>query len=641
MEKIHRITSLLILSLTVAACDSFLDRQPDDQLTSENVFEREESTWEYLVNVYSFVLRYAEDGGYDKNSLAIPASDEASCAYTGNRSFALWTHNQLTPMTTHAGYRTGPYSDQYRGIREATFFMDNVGSCPELTPEEKSIWSAEARFLRAYYYTELLKWNGPVIFNGDETVDFNDPDLDKVDRSPWETIVRWVAHEYDLAAEALPDSWGGQDLGRATKGAALAMKARLLLYNASPLFNGQNGTGMYDGVVNRFGEQLFNTEYDRERWKEAADAAKAVIDMNQYSLVDDPDRSPIENIHEAFISMNSPENIFVRQEDGRAWRIGSTPSGIGGTSYGGVAATQKLVDAFAMENGRYPIANMEDASYNNGLGVIDIDPESGYTETGYTQFVNPFFELFPTAPQTTLVNTMNMYVGREPRFYANIFWSGQTWVSGTVVRPDIQFYQRGANGPMTSNNYPPTGYLCIKFIDPTLNTTAGNDSGVYGYMSWPMIRYADVLLMYAEALIEYDCVAYQDEILGAWNRVRSRAGVGNIEDVYPEIIGDHDLMQKYIRRERMVELCFEGLRYFDTRRWMIAEQEDNGEVVGCNISATDHSMGGDYWQRTSVFDCYGEGGFMTRRTFTQRNYLLPVNQEELDRVPGMTQNPGW
>ena len=91
----------------------------------------------------------------------------------------------------------------------------------------------------------------------------------------------------------------------------------------------------------------------------------------------------------------------------------------------------------------------------------------------------------------------------------------------------------------------------------------------------------------------------------------------------------------------MVELCFEGLRNFDTRRWMIAEQEDNGEVVGCNISATDHSMGGDYWQRTSVFDCYGEGGFMTRRTFTQRNYLLPVNQEELDRVPGMTQNPGW
>ena len=294
-----------------------------------------------------------------------------------------------------------------------------------------------------------------------------------------------------------------------------------------------------------------------------------------------------------------------------------------------------------MANGRYPVTNMEEPAYNNGLGEIEIDPESGYTETGYSQLVHPFFEHFPTAPQTTPLNTMNMYVGREPRFYANIFWSGQTWVSGPVIKTDIQFYQGGANGPRTSNNYPPTGYICLKFIDPTLNTTTSNDSGVYGYMSWPMIRYADILLMYAEALIEYDCVVYQDEILNAWNQVRSRAGVRNIEEVYPEIIGSHDLMQKYIRRERLVELCFEGHRYFDTRRWMIAEQEDNGEVVGCNIEATNHNMNGDYWTRTSVFDCYGEGGFMTRRTFTKRNYLLPINQEELNRVPGMTQNLGW
>ena len=243
MKRISRIPALLILSLSVAACDSFLDRQPDDQLTSKNVFDREESTWEYLVNVYSFVLRYAEDGGYDKNSFSIAASDETSCAYSGNRSFALWTHNQLTPLTTHAGYRTGTYSDQYKGIREATFFMQNVGSCPELTPAEKKIWSAEARFLRAYYYTELLKWYGPVIFNGDEVVDFNDPDLDKTDRAPWETIVNWVANEYDLAAADLPDSWGGHDLGRATKGAALAMKARLPICSmVSPLIKRHNDT---------------------------------------------------------------------------------------------------------------------------------------------------------------------------------------------------------------------------------------------------------------------------------------------------------------------------------------------------------------------------------------------------------------
>lgn len=637
MKRIYIIVSILLCGIAFSGCDSFLDRQPDDQLTSKNVFDKKESTWKYLVNVYSFILDYADDSGYGSASISIPASDEASGAYTGSRAFALWTHNQLTPMTTHSGYRNGPYKNQYRGIREATFFMQKVHECPELTDEEKTIWAAEARFLRAYYYTELLKWTGPVIFLGDKLADFSDPNLDKVDRSPWATIVDWVQNEFLQASEDLPDSWGSADLGRATKGAALAIRARLLLYNARPLFNGQNGTGMYDDIINKSGEKLFNTEYDRERWKVAADAAKAVMNLNLYHLVDDVDKTPLENIHEAFMSLNSPENIFTKQQGGSTHRIGSTPAGIGGTSYGGISLTQKMVDAFAMENGRYPITNMDTPEYKNGCGEIVIDPESGYSETGSTDFVNPFFEAFPQKPVTDKIKTMNMYVGREPRFYANVFWSGQTWVAGSVVKKNIQFYQKGGSGPMTSNNYPPTGYLNLKFIDPTVATT----SGAWGNISWPMIRYADILLMYAEALIEYDCVTFEKEILEAWNKVRSRAGVDNIEEVYPEIKGNIELMRKYIRRERMVELCFEGHRYFDTRTWMTAEVEDDGEVAGCNIKALNHNIGGDYWKRTSVFETYGEGGFMTRRSFTEKNYLFPVNQEELDRVPGMTQNLGW
>ena len=630
MKKIYIIVSILICGIAFSGCDSFLDRQPDDQLTSKNVFDKKESTWRYLVNVYSFILDYADHSGYGSASISIPASDEASGAYTGSRAFALWTHNQLTPMTTHSGYRNGPYKNQYKGIREATFFMQKVYECPELTDDEKKIWSAEARFLRAYYYTELLKWTGPVVFLGDKLADLSDPNLDNVDRSSWGTIVDWVQNEFLQASEDLPDSWGSADLGRATKGAALAIRARLLLYNARPLFNGQNGTGMYDDIVNKSGEKLFNTEYDRERWKVAADAAKAVMDLNLYHLVDDVDKTPLENIHEAFMSLNSPENIFTKQQGGSTNRIGSTPAGIGGTSYGGISLTQKMVDAFAMENGRYPITNMDTPEYKNGCGEIVIDPESGYSETGSTDFVNPFFKAFPQKPVTDKIKTMNMYVGREPRFYANVFWSGQTWVAGSVVKKNIQFYQKGGSGPMTSNNYPPTGYLNLKFIDPTVATT----SGAWGNISWPMIRYADILLMYAEALIEYDCVTYENEILDAWNKVRSRAGVDNIEEVYPEIKGNVELMRKYIRRERMVELCFEGHRYFDTRTWMTASIEDNGEVAGCNIKALNHNIGGDYWKRTSVFETYGEGGFMTRRSFTEKNYLFPVNQEELDRVPG-------
>lgn len=567
-----------MIALAVCGCDSYLDRQPDDQLTSKNIFDKKTTTLQYLVNVYTYIPSEWSPEGYGSSSgIAITASDEASCAYTGSRFFALLNHNQLSPLSTHGGYRHAVYRLLYQGISEATYFMSKVQDCPQLTDDEKVMWRGEARFLRAFYYTELLKWNGPVIWLGDRQSDYSDPNVSKVDRSPWSTIVDWLCDEYDQAATELPDTRSSYEIGRATKGSSLAMKARLLMFNASPLFNGQNGTGIYDGIVNKDGEKLFNTEYDENRWRQAAEAAKAVIDMNTYNLVDDENATPLENIHNAAVLLNSPENIFTVQCGGRSWRVGETP--VSASGYGGIGLTQKLVDAFAMDNGYYPITNMDDESYDNGAGAIEVDPRSGYTETGSQKFVNPFFSTIPkNLKANDAIETMNMYIGREPRFYANVFWSGQTWIMGTNKLANIQFYKNGNSGPITSNNYSPTGYLCLKFIDPDLDTKSSR----WGNLSWPIIRYADVLLMYIEALNEYDPA--NPDILTYWNMIRHRAGVPAIgtgeDEVYPEIIGDKDLQRKYIRRERMVELCFEGKRYFDTRRWMIAEREDNGKVVG-------------------------------------------------------------
>lgn len=630
---------ILMIALAVCGCDSYLDRQPDDQLTSKNIFDKKTTTLQYLVNVYTYIPSEWSPEGYGSSSgIAITASDEASCAYTGSRFFALLNHNQLSPLSTHGGYRHAVYRLLYQGISEATYFMSKVQDCPQLTDDEKVMWRGEARFLRAFYYTELLKWNGPVIWLGDRQSDYSDPNVSKVDRSPWSTIVDWLCDEYDQAATELPDTRSSYEIGRATKGSSLAMKARLLMFNASPLFNGQNGTGIYDGIVNKDGEKLFNTEYDENRWRQAAEAAKAVIDMNTYNLVDDENATPLENIHNAAVLLNSPENIFTVQCGGRSWRVGETP--VSASGYGGIGLTQKLVDAFAMDNGYYPITNMDDESYDNGAGAIEVDPRSGYTETGSQKFVNPFFSTIPkNLKANDAIETMNMYIGREPRFYANVFWSGQTWIMGTNKLANIQFYRNGNSGPITSNNYTPTGYVCLKFIDPDLDTKSGR----WGNLSWPIIRYADVLLMYIEALNEYDPA--NPDILTYWNKIRHRAGVPAIgtgeDEVYPEIIGDKDLQRKYIRRERMVELCFEGKRYFDTRRWMIAEKEDNGKVVGCNIGAANHNMSGEYWKRTSIFDTFGEAGTKSERVFTKKYYVLPMNQAELDRVPELTQNYGW
>lgn len=619
--------------LAVQSCDSFLNRQPDDQLTSRNIFEKATSTFNYLVNVYSYMPDYSSSVGY---TVREAASDECAVAFEGSRFFALYTHGSFSAASTVSYYRSECYQSPYNGIREATYFMENVDKCPELSAVQIMQYAAEARFLRAFYYTELLSFNGPVIFLGDKLADFDDENLKHYDRSDWTTIVDWVCNELDRAAEDLPEDWGASFVGRATKGAALAVKAKLLLYSARPLFNGQNGTHIYDNIVNSDGVKVFCTEYDETKWQRAAEAAKAVIDMGTYSLVDDPTLNRVQNYHKIFSSMNSPESIFVKQSAGN-WRQMTMPCQIGTTnSYGGVGVTQKLVDCFAMENGYYPVKNVGEKNYRNGLGDIEIDTRSGYSENGYTSFVNPYFQYCAQrSPQSDAVNTMNMYVGREPRFYANIIWSGQTYTAGATVVKDIQFFYNGKNGPGKFQNYSPTGYLPMKFNDPDKEGTNTD----YGAISYPVIRYADILLMYVEALNEYDPT--NPDILTYWNKIRERAGVPDIETVYPEIVGNKELQRKYIHRERMVELCFENSRFFDCNTWMTSVSENNGEVVGCNIMAKNHAMGGAYWHRTSIFDCYGEGGFKTRRVLSEKNYLLPFNQGELDRVPTLTQNYGW
>lgn len=147
-----------MIALAVCGCDSYLDRQPDDQLTSKNIFDKKTTTLQYLVNVYTYIPSEWSPEGYGSTSgIAITASDEASCAYTGSRFFALLNHNQLSPLSTHDGYRHAVYRLLYQGISEATYFMSKVQDCPQLTDDEKVMWRGEARFLRAFYYTELLK----------------------------------------------------------------------------------------------------------------------------------------------------------------------------------------------------------------------------------------------------------------------------------------------------------------------------------------------------------------------------------------------------------------------------------------------------------------------------------------------------
>lgn len=617
MKKIY---AILLISLFAVGCDSYLDRQPDEPKTSKNIFEKRETTFRYLANVYSWTNNETDNSG--QQNYFEPASDECACAFTG-RGFRLM--NNSTWQVSSAVYASNTYENYYKGIREASYFMANVGRCPELTSAEITEWIAEARFLRAYYYFCLMRQYGPVILLGESTADFTDPALRDLDRNTWDECVDYVCGELDAAAFDLPLEQPAVWYGRATKGAALAVKARLLLYSARPLFN---GNPMYASMKNVYGRNLFPTEYDPAKWQLAADAAKEVIDLGVYEIVGENEGKPYESWRKVFIERWNRELIFAVQRTSYNWRVSTIPRAVGGRAYGGVSVTQKLVDAFAMSNGRYPITGY----LNDGKPIVD--DESGYTESGFASFTHPILG------QTK--STFKMYIDREPRFYMSVYWSGLNWIGGTNTLAEIQLYTGGNSGPGidgTQTNYSITGYLPFKFQDITFDSkSAGSSSSAWIAVTWPLFRYAEILLDYAEAVNNCEN-RVASEVTSALNRIRRRAGVPDIEEVYPEAVNDAAKMNDLIVRERMIELNFENHRYFDTRTLMIAEKEDAGNVYGMNISARSHAEESDFWKRTVIV--HDGGNTPSARVFNMRDYLFPFHQSEVDRLNNLTQNYQW
>ena len=658
--KMKRIFILIFVSaFFLAGCDSYLDRQPDDALTSDTIWEKRNTTMQYLWNVYSWIPNDA-DPCSNNDAFDACVSDETSGSFPNSR-FGKYMFETQTPDDTFTGTK---YRNMYYGIREAGIFMENVDRCPELTGEQKNEYKAEARFLRAYYYFYIMKNYGPTFFNGDSSFGLLDEDVNKVDRTAWQPLVDWVCEQLDMAAAELPSTRdASSELGRATKGMALAIKARLLLYSARPLFNGQvyideNGTitpsHMYDGIKDRKGNPLFNTSYDEKRWEEAAKAAKAVIDLPTYSLVDNSTKTDdfergLENLTNLFVEdLDNDEIIFPFMRGGSTWRHKAFPQWIidGVDGWASICPTQKLVDAFAMADGVYPVKTeyWDTEAYAQGKNVdvenpAQVDPRAGYAESGSVNMKNPLLNL--VVPEKAADRaTPTQFVNREARFYRNVGWSGMQWVAGNAnVKTDLEYYTNGQNAWPSANNVPPTGYLALKWYSPTINPLQG-----WGNITWPIVRLGNVYLDYIEALNEYDPA--NPDIETYWNKIRHRAGVPDIFTVYPEIKGDKNLQRKYIRRERMVELCYECMRYTDIRTWMVAEKARSGYTIGCNVKVNNDNIDGDFWQRREIgLEQYGYGETYRYgpRKFTKKSYLEPFETAEVNRVPALRseQNLGW
>ncbi|UYQ94443.1 RagB/SusD family nutrient uptake outer membrane protein [Chitinophaga horti] len=564
-----KISILILLAVTLAmACNKDYEAVPLEEVTIEYVFDKDDSLGTYANKFLNSVYQKLP-AGYNRISgdLLDAASDDAVSGLTGTSVASQLASGAYTSAALIAD--ESPWNNAYAAIRAASLFVSNIDVSPvkETLANGKSIryaWKAEARFIRALFYFELLKRYGGIPLMGDKVRALGE-DVE-VPRGTFEACVNYIVAECDAIKDSLrtnPVMMPEVHSHRATRGAAQALKARVLLYAASPLFNGEN--------IEPSNNLTGYTTFDKARWKLAADAAREIMTEGKFGLVS--------NFKNVFITQNNGEVIFFRQGgDNTNIETANSPIGLPVLSRGRTNPTQELVDAFPMANG-LPIT----------------DAASGY-------------------------NANNPYTGRDPRLTMSIFYNGARWLN-----TDIQTYEGGGSKPGGAEPGSKTSYYMRKFM--------GNFENASQYANtshdWVMFRYAEVLLNFAEAENEYNGATA--DVYKAIRDVRARAGIAAGAD------GSYGLranmspaeMRAVIRNERRIELAFEEHRYWDIRRWKIAQSVFQQPLTGMSILLD--GMGLTY-TRVPV----------SRVTFAApRMYLYPIPYGEVVKNDNMRQNPGW
>jgi len=482
----------------------------------------------------------------------------------------------------------GLWGTTFQMVRAANIFLKNKDSIP-VTSATRDYWVGQVRFLRAWYLFTLLKHYGGIPLIGDKV--FSDNEKIDVPRSSYETCIKYLTEELDAAAAALPPSYRSGDVNqlKVTKGAALAVKARMLLYAASPLFN--------SGPRGDDPEHLLTfPSANPERWKQASDAAKAVIDLGVYSLYTTSatplytlflqNTPQVEHVLVYWQPWTTANNFYVEASANPTSRGGM--NGWAGTKY---FPTQELVDEFDMIN---------------GLRITD--PASGYPGIGDDMYKNRDPRLTYTVHYNGSILRMGSFGDQPVNTYTGVIPTGNAAVTSASV-----------DGIYTSTGTR-TGYFRYKMC---------NGGGGELYRPWVVMRYAEVLLNAAEATNEY--TGPTAEVYDWLKMIRSRAGI------IPGANGMYGLkegmtkeeMREAIRHERRVELAFEEHRFWDIRRWKIAPQTENAETHGMEIT---RAANGSFSYRVIP---------IRKHVFTEAMYFWPIPQSELTKSPALKQTPGY
>lgn len=665
--------AVLAAACTAVSCDSYFDINTKDQATLEDIMGRSTAVRQYLAHLYSYIpqdenLRGNEGGTSLRSDEALHGKSQWETNWYKVR------RGEYSSAST-TGVDSGNYWKKfYEAINECTTFIDNLHYDKEDSEKLVACMEGEARFLRAYYYFSLFRHYGPVFLwmdadgnpvASDQAINGKDIDRHTVDQN-----VAFIEKELDRAIALLPANVSdvmaaSSNMGRATKGAAMALKARLLLFAASPLYNGQNGSSLYAGFTNSRGEQLFPS-YDPAKWDKAAQAAKDIIDLNQYSLTQKG--APLTNIQDAADSYQNVwfENWGTNPEIIWGWwyrqwgedylgTVGaelafSFPSGgkLCRNGFSLITPSLKLVDAYPMaETGRYPVVGYAETNGMLDLSRPLVDDASGYKATGWNNAYQQLVDVDPSWAKPFKAH--NSTVGRDARFYSNFVPNGFWWpcerpMDGSPLRFTCYSNTECTSPYSATEGCNRVGYTWRRLYKAGNQLKENTDYSSIRYV-FPAFRLAEVYLSYAEACNE-KTTRDADEAILYIDKVRARSGLKGLKEAYPEIdfsgaggtIGGvtrsgQEWLRWMIRQEKMCEFAFEGSqRHYDAIRTMIALKEYNVENWTLHLTADNYE---DSWTRVS--DDYIGG----RSVFQNRDYLFPFGSAQLAEMTNFTQNPGW
>ena len=550
-----------LLLFSFSSCD-FLNYDETSGRTKEEAYSYFENLNQLVANVYAYL---PVDFGRVSDAMMESATDNSIYTYENN-SIHYFNNEVWSPIKT-----VDNAWGLWDGIRSANSFLENFDpkvlekfeyndNYDEMT-QKSSMFPFEIRFLRAFFYFELAKRYGDIPLL---TRTYAEDEINTVKQEPFEDIIDFVVSECDAVAKELPlkqsDFWN--ETGRITKGAALALKSRALLYAASKLHNPDN---------------------DLSKWEAAAKAAYEVINLNVYSM-------PAIGKDVLYFDqggntvLTSPQLILERRTGSKtnSFEARNQPMGYEGSAVGGGnTPTQNLVDAFEMADGT-------EFDWNNPEHVKNIYFDANGKQT------------------------------RDPRLYLNVLYNGSTWLKQTV-----ETFEGGKNQVLDGSTT--TGYYLRKYMNPSVSLDPDKSNKLEHH--YILFRYAEILLNYAEAMNEWkdpqtvtkECPLSATD---AVNEIRKAAGMKGIG------VMSQSAFREKVRNERRIELAFEGHRFYDIRRWMIAGDKNVRNIYGVKILKS----GNTYTYERTLLKSYN---------WDNKKYLFPIPQHEIYKNSNLIQNQGW